>query len=191
MAIIDDIKRDSRTKNVLAQTNTKTVSVPPASTGLTGDQLPAEVFSVSDFDLVKNQIHLEEENFQLMEALNTMGQITNMQSQSGPIPGTYQNVLVTDTTGSGSPVSTLFQPDSGQVWMLIAAQTSSTLNADAAALNLTDSTTSVKIARETAANTDFEPIASPIYITYENRLTVTYSNATGNCTSRAAVIRVR
>jgi hypothetical protein len=191
MAIVDDIRKDVRTKNVLAQTNTKTVSAPPSSTGLTGDQLPAEVFTVDDFDLVRNQVHLEEKNFQLLEALNTMGQITNMQSQSGPIPGTYKNVVVTDTTGSGSPVSTLFQPDNGQVWMLIAAQTSSTFNADAAALNLTDSTTSVKIARETAANTDFEPIASPIYITYENRLTVTYSNATGNCTSRAAVIRVR
>ena len=50
VAIVDDIRKDARTKNVLAQTNTKTVSAPPSSTGLTGDQLPAEVFTVDDFD---------------------------------------------------------------------------------------------------------------------------------------------
>ena len=118
MAIVDDIKRDRRTKNVLAQTNTKTVSAPPASTGLVGDQAPAEIFTVTDFDLVKNQIHLEEENFQLMDALNTMGQITNMQSQSGPIPGTLKIVTSTNTTAGNNNA---FQPDAGQVWELTAA----------------------------------------------------------------------
>ena len=114
MAIVDDIKRDRRTRNVLDQTNTKTVSAPPASTGLVGDQLPAEVFTADDFDTVKNQVHLEEKNFQLLEALNTMGQISNMQSQSGPIPGTSVIKTVTVTDGN---VTTLFKPDAGQVWL--------------------------------------------------------------------------
>ena len=56
VAIVDDIKRDRRTKNVLAQTNTKTVSAPLAATGLVGDQAPADIFSVSDFEVVKNEL---------------------------------------------------------------------------------------------------------------------------------------
>jgi hypothetical protein len=113
VAIVDDIRRDRRTKNVLAQTNTKTVSVPQASTGLVGDQAPAEIFTVSDFDLIKNQIHLEEENFQLMEALNTMGQITNMQSQSGPIVGTG---FIHVTLNPSSSAQDGFIPPAGTIW---------------------------------------------------------------------------
>lgn len=115
MAIVDDIRRDKRTTNVLNQTNTKTVSAPPASTGLTGDQLPAEVFTVSDYDLVKNQVHLSTENMELIETLNRLGRVTNMQSQSGPIPGTS---AIKSTSASGATNLTIFRPDAGQVWML-------------------------------------------------------------------------
>ena len=116
MAIVDDIRNDKRTKNVLAQTNTKTVSTPPSATGLTGDQLPASVFTVADFDQVRNQVHLEENNFQLLEALNTMGQITNMQSQSGPIPGTMKGEVVSLSAGfNGS----FFTPGENEVWQVL------------------------------------------------------------------------
>ena len=117
MAIVDDVRKDKRTKLVLAQTNTKTVSVPPTSTGLTGDQLPDEVFTVDDFDLIKNQVNLEDRNFQLIDALNKIGQITNMQSQSGPIPGTAK--IVTASAASSGIIATVFQPPAGQVWKLI------------------------------------------------------------------------
>ena len=116
MAIVDDIRKDRRTQNVLAQTNTKTVSTPPTATGLVGDQLPAEVFTVDDFDSVRNQVHLEEKNFQLLEALNTMGQITNMQSQSGPIPATMKGEVVSLSAGvNGS----FFTPGENEVWQVL------------------------------------------------------------------------
>jgi len=117
VAIVDDIKRDSRTKNVLAQTNTKTVSAPPSSTGLTGDSLTQEIFTIDDFETVKNQVHIEEANFQLLEALNIIGQITNQQSQSGPIPGTqqvFESPTVTDSTRTIA-----FTPDPGTVWSIM------------------------------------------------------------------------
>ena len=192
MAIVDDIKKDRRTKNVLAQTNTKTVSAPSASTGLVGDQLPAEVFTAADFDLVKNQVHLAEENFQLMEALNVMGQITNMQSQSGPMPGTSKIVTVTDTTGSGTPRVTLLQPDPGQVWLFYGAQTGGSLNANAAQIKLYDGSTTIKIASETASATTFDPVAQgPIYVTHEVYMVMDFVSATGTCNGQAAFVRVR
>ncbi len=195
MAIVEDIRKDRRTKNVLAQTNTKTVSVPPASTGLTGDQLPAEVFTVDDFDLVKNQVHLEEENFQLMQALNVMGQITNMQSQSGPIAGTMKLVDGTgDTSGS---TFTVFKPDAGQVWQLIALDfnvTGGTGNTTVITY-LSDGNDTVKLYEVTTASTSLiisDDIDAPIYVTsdcYLQGIWARTSGTSGNFT--AAVIRVR
>jgi hypothetical protein len=182
---------DSRNDQVIGQVQTKTVGPPKASTGLVGDQDPGLGLKSTDFDTIANQVTLESVNQQTLDTLNRIGMATGARSYSGPIPETSKNVVVTDTTGSGSPISILFRPDPGQVWQFIAGQTSSTFNASAAALLLVDETTSVKLARETAANTDFEPVSSPIYITYDNYLAVQYSSASGNCTSRAAVIRVR
>lgn len=116
MGIVEDIKKDRRTRNILAQTNTKTVSAPAGSTGA-GDSLPASVFTVADFDLVKNQVHLQEENFQLMEALNTMGQLTSMQSQSGPIPGT---MAIEFSLSTSAETTTVFQPNAGEIWQVVA-----------------------------------------------------------------------
>lgn len=194
MAIVDDIKRDRRTKNVLAQTNTKTVSAPAASTGLVGDQAPAEIFTVTDFDLVKNQVHLEEENFQLMEALNTMGQITNMQSQSGPIPGT-QKIVSVSSTGAAA---TVFRPDQGQVWELVAiSQTRTNGTASTTtALRLSDGSNTVML-EEFSDNTGEVPLAtneaSPIRISYDNFLTVAFSPSANadSINAFASVIRVR
>ena len=193
MAIVDDIKRDRRTKNVLAQTNTKTVSAPSASTGLVGDQLPAEVFTAADFDLVKNQVHLAEENFQLMEALNVMGQLTNMQSQSGPMPGTASLVQVSDSTGTGSPRVTFLKPDPGQVWLFYGAQTGGSLNATSAQIKLvSDSGGTVKIAQETAAASTFDPVGQgPTYVTHEVYMVIDFPGASGTCNAQGVFIRVR
>ena len=194
MAIVDDIRKDKRTKLVLAQTNTKTVSVPPASTGLTGDQSPAEVFSVDDFDIVKNQVHLEEKNFQLLEALNTMGQITNMQSQSGPIPGT-QKIVAATVTGSGLK-STLFRPDTkGEVWQLVDA--SFDLQGSSGSVNLrlylTDGSNSV-ISEHESASADGEYTitnASPIFLTYDVYLQAWSQGTFDDVVWTAVVCRVR
>ena len=121
MAIVDDIKKDRRTKNVLAQPNTKTVSGPPSSTGLSGDTLPDDIFSATDFDLVKNQVHLSIENMELIETLNRLGRITNMQSQSGPIPGTGKIVKFTDSSPTSGQTYTVFTPNVGEVWEIVTA----------------------------------------------------------------------
>jgi len=194
VAIVDDIRKDRRTKNVLAQTNTKTVSAPPASTGLTGDQSPAEVFTVDDFDIVKNQVHLEEKNFQLLEALNTMGQITNMQSQSGPIPGTVKIVSAT-VTGSGLKAN-LFRPDAkGEVWQLVDA--SFDLQGSSGGVNLrlylTDGTDSV-ISEHESASADGEYTitnASPIFLTYDVYLQAWSQGTFDDVVWTAVVCRVR
>ena len=120
MAIVDDIKGDKRTKVVLDQTNTKTVGPPQTSTGLTGDQLPSNVFTADDFDLVRNQINLEAVNFQLIDVLNKMGQITNMQSQSGPIVGTGK---VEVFTLSGNATVAVLTPPAGQAFRITAMST--------------------------------------------------------------------
>ena len=190
MAIVDDIKKDRRTRNVLAQTNTKTVAGPPASTGLIGDQLPASVFRVEDFDLVKNQVHLQEENFQLMEALNTMGQITNMQSQSGPIPGTQ---FVLDTTSITNSQATVYQPEVGTVYQLVAASIITLDGAATMILSLKDSTTDNLVQIDTF-NATSNPIElnEPIYVTNEAFLSVRTSDASsGNARLATSLIRVR
>jgi hypothetical protein len=192
VAIVDDISRDRRTKNVLAQTNTKTVSAPPASTGLVGDQSPAEIFTVEDFDLVKNQIHLEEKNFQLMEALNVMGQITNMQSQSGPIANTAQ---VVNTNISDSGTNDVFVPGNGEVWQLNAAASSAGYTGlSFLILKITDTSNSlsVEISSQTSYNTEFS-LNEPIYIGYPCKLIIqSGGSGTGGSTDiAAALIRVR
>lgn len=196
LGIVDDIKRDKRTQNVLTQTNTKTVSAPPVATGLVGDQAPAEIFTVTDFEQVKNQVHLEEENFQLMEALNTMGQITNMQSQSGPIPGTGKIEVFSGSYSSGT-IQDIFTPAIGEVWELISADFNATLSSgtvDSVQLYISDGTNSVMIGENTGDNFDTfkDFFASPILV--DNNLTIQGRASDSNITAltvRLLLIRVR
>jgi len=194
MAIVDDITKDKRTLNVLNQTNTKTVSNPPSSTGLVGDQTPASVFSVDDFDLVKNQVHLEAKNYQLMEALNTMGQLTNMQSQSGPIPGTMS---IKTHAASGAENPTVFRPAAGQVWLLGplsldpegsgAYRAIPTLNDDDGnAVEIAD--VSGTGSAEAFVAVDW---ASPIYVTYDVYFKVNFITVDTSLTAKISVVRVR
>ena len=192
MSITDDIRKDSRTRTILAQTNTKTVGPPLASTGLTGDQAPAEIFTVSDFELVKDQINLEEANIQLLQVLNTIGQITNMQSTSGPIPNTQQ---VTNTNMTTEGFKDIIVPKQGEVWQLSACATSAGYTGMTfAILKIQDTSNSldVEISSQTSFNTEFA-LDEPIYIGYPCKLFVqTGGTGTGgSCDVNAALIRVR
>lgn len=195
MAIVDDIRKDRRTKNVLAQTNTKTVSAPPSSTGLVGDQLPAEVFTVEDFDTVKNQVHLEEQNFQLLQALNTIGQITNMQSQSGPIPGTAK--IVTASAAASGLIATVFQPSAGEVWKLIDITVvwtgnSGTINASPVLEDADGESIFVGRQSSTASHHEFPNIPQDaLFITNEVFLRGWSAGTFTSGVWKAAVIRVR
>jgi len=119
MARKEDATKDKPSTIILEQLSTKTVGPPPTATGLTGDQLPNTIFNVDDFDKIRNQINLELTNLEVLNVLNTVGQITATQSVSGPIPKTSQIVSV---TGSDSNVNkTLFTGIAGQVWELMVA----------------------------------------------------------------------
>lgn len=116
MARKKDAEEDFASKAILDQLQTKTVGAPPTTTGLTGDQLPETIFDVADFDTVKNQVTLQLSNLELLNVLNTVGQITNTQSQSGPIPksSTVEQIIsTTSATGFAG-----FQPPPGQVYLL-------------------------------------------------------------------------
>jgi hypothetical protein len=116
-----DAEEDFASKAILDQLNTKTVGPPLASTGLTGDQLPETIFKVDDFDQVRNQITLQLSNLEALNMLNTVGQITNMQSQSGPIPNTCE--IVTSGTMTGTDVTqTLKTVPAGQVFQIMEAE---------------------------------------------------------------------
>jgi hypothetical protein len=111
-----DAEEDFASKAILDQLQTKTVGAPPSTTGLTGDQLPQTIFDVADFETVKNQVTLQLSNLELLNVLNTIGQVTNTQSQSGPIPKTSKIVTAT-ATGSSQNV-TFFTPNPGEVWSI-------------------------------------------------------------------------
>jgi hypothetical protein len=111
-----DAEEDQASKAILDQLQTKTVGAPPSSTGLTGDQLPETIFSVANFDQVKNQVTLQLSNLELLNVLNTIGQVTNTQSQSGPIPKTGVTAFF-QATNSGTKYN-IFQPGPGEVYLL-------------------------------------------------------------------------
>tara|TARA_R100001594_G_scaffold147057_1_gene199488 strand:- start:907 stop:1503 length:597 start_codon:yes stop_codon:yes gene_type:complete len=198
MALVDDVRADKRTRNVLTQTNTKTVGAPPAATGLIGDQLPEEVFTVADFDLVKNQVTLEENNFELLNALNIMGQISNLQSQSGPIPGTYKCEQVTSLS-SGTAVN-FFTPAKGEVWQVVECGFHVTGGGTAGFFaELKDQSNDVIVPVQDRLNVtegaiQFDDFPSGnIYHTEEVRFQLKYVNVSGttNVNAVAAFIRVR
>ncbi len=147
--------------------------------------------SVSDYHLIQDPIHIQDTNIDALELSNTVGQATNTQSQSGPMPGTHENVEVTDTTGSGNPNGVLFQPEAGTVYQLVGASTD-TLNATRCELSLWDGSIYVEVGSETSAATQFSPgLENPIYITNEVYLQYYFIGASGNCTVNCSVIRVR
>ena len=109
---------------------------------------------------------------------------------SGP-QNQAENVNITDTTGTGSPKGTVFQPAAGQVWQFMGASTS-TLNAARCDIFLTDGTIEVKIGTEATSSAPFDPDGTPpIYVTNDVYLGYQMVTATGNCTVRASFIRIR
>lgn len=106
---------DPQTLTVLEQLQTKTVGPPPASSGLVGDQLPGNIISISDLELVKNQINLEVDNLEAINALTTVAAIAGLQGY-GPIIDTGEITSVTlDGSGSSGKVKCA-TPGKGQVF---------------------------------------------------------------------------
>lgn len=130
-----------------------------------------------------------------MEALNTMGQITNMQSQSGPIPGTAK--IVTASAAASGSIATIFQPDSGQVWKLIDitvvwTNNSGTINASPVLEDENGEVIFVGRVSSTAGHHEFPSIPQDsLFITNEVFLRGWSAGTFDSGSWKAAVIRVR
>lgn len=73
--------------------------------------------SKDNFDIVNDPVFIDFSSEDELRRLNLVGQASNMQSQSGPIPGTAK--IVTVAAAASGSMATVFQPDEGQVWRLI------------------------------------------------------------------------
>ena len=93
-------------RQLFAQWNTKTLG-------------GSSKLGVSDYELITDGVHVEVDNLAALEAKNTVGQATNLQSQSGPIANTAQIIHFDQDTGSS--YYTVFTPGIGEVWQFIGA----------------------------------------------------------------------
>ena len=197
MARRKDAEEDRPSRTVLDQLNTKTVGAPPSSTGLTGDQLPETVFKIADFDQVKNQVTLQLSNLELLNVLNTVGQITNTQSQSGPLVGT---AIIKSVTHTSTGSIDLFAPTEG-TWLFMVASKDASVTGDTNNIRLYygDGSTSIWFAVESGTiDAPFDVLPSgPVYIDgASNPTTKIFSNcqsigAGQTITVSAAFVRVR
>ena len=195
MARKADAEADAASKAILDQLQTKTVGAPPSTTGLTGDQLPETIFDVDDFDTVKNQVTLQLSNLELLNVLNTVGQVTNTQSQSGPIPKTGQ---VTDlqVTGENDGTYTLLQPGPGEVWEILggSAKTTNVVTVRYR-VQVEDNNNSAiaEIADESVSANEviFDPSAFPVYVDENIRLRVAISGTTASSIANVNLLAVR
>lgn len=184
----EDRARMEAAKAVHDQLNSKTVGPPLPATGLVGDLEPESTVTVGDFDTVRNQFYLQIENELAMSTLNAIGQLTNMQSQSGPIPGTSQIVGVGSITNS---LVTVFKPDAGEVWQLYAAGILTLDGASTMILKLQDGTNQVVVDSGNSTSGEME-LNEPIFVTSTVWLEVRTSDASsGSAQMTAAFIRVR
>lgn len=163
---------------------------------------------VSDYELITDGVHVEVDNLEALELKNTVGQATNTQSQSGPIPGTMKittTAISYAETGAATGYKTMFVPNPGEVWLLVAASSSmaggssgqSILMGDSEPADLTTApTTYVLVSQESSTgNPYWSPLlyGAPLYFD-ENIIPVlqVYSQTTGeSSTFYGAFIRVR
>jgi len=149
----------------------------------------------ASFDLVQDPVFLNSASEDELRRINLVGQATNMQSQSGPIPGTAEGISVT-ATDAGTVVA--YKPNEGEVYQLIGASVGVKYTGQSSVLlQLRDDSTSVSIelSDSTAQGEPFPENAfiSPIYITKELFLQCTFvgSGSGGTGDVRIGVIRVR
>ena len=192
-----DAEEDFASKAILDQLQTKTVGSPPSSTGLIGDQLPETIFKVTDFDQVKNQVTLQLSNLELLNVLNTVGQVTNTQSQSGPIPDTQKIIQRTYTSTTDDEI--FFRPDSGQVWVLVGGDTVGSGGTGSIQWSLTADSSTFALIFQTSVSGQ-EPIGqnstnnnmmTPIYISHTNYLYANISAVATSVRATLSFIRVR
>lgn len=192
MARKKDAEDDPQAKLIAEQLNEFTVGPPQASTGLIGDQTPENIFDSDDFDRISNQITLQMKNVEVLNLLNTIGEITGTNSSSGPLLGSGQVAEVLDTTGSGVVTSELLVPRPGEAYEVTALDWG-TKNASACYLRIRDvnaSSGGVLVEYKTAADS-FDITLCPLRIVYPQKLVIIYGTATGDNQTNLAYHRIR
>ena len=148
--------------------------------------------SKDNFDIVQNPVFLDSTSEDELRRINLVGQATNMQSQSGPIPGTGQVAEVLDTTGSGVVTSNLLIPNEGEAYEVTALDWS-TKNASACYLRIRDinaSSGGVLVEYKTAADS-FDITLCPLRIVYPQKLVIIYGTTTGDNQTNLAYHQIR
>jgi hypothetical protein len=165
-------------RRLIDQWNTKTVG-------------GASKLSVSNYDLVSNPVHVQDSNIDALELINTVGQATSTQSQSGPIPGTGKIVVHEQTTND---VQTVFRPDIDEVWAVLGADASAYgTGQNAATLFLSDGSADMVIADSSSAgDMNDHGFRTGVYIDYNLYLSFQPNNiSSGTAVLEIALIRVR
>ena len=96
-------------RRIIDQWNTKTIGLPTTGDGL----------DVTDLETVSDAIHVQQENLENMKMINLVGQATNTQSQSGPLPNTFHIHKMNGVNGAVSWVdfASLGGPNNG-IWVV-------------------------------------------------------------------------
>lgn len=150
--------------------------------------------SADEFDSLKNAAYAQgidgsEDEYRRLLLLGT---VSDKISSSGPIPGTGKVAEVLDTTGSGTPISTLLEPAVGEAYEITAANWE-TKNANAAYWRIQDpniSGTGVLVEYKTASGT-LDITTTPIRIVYPQKFVVYYGTSSGNNQTNLAYHRIR
>lgn len=191
MARKADALIDKETLTILEQLQTKTVGAPSTSTGLVGDQLPSNIISLDDIDLVKNQVFTEVNNLEALNALNTIRQITDLHGY-GPIidSGKIDQATITQSGASGK--TKIVTPQKGQVVEILGINANWNTSPGSSVTfgfyvvnDITDDEVLLGTVSSTATspgldNNDF--LYSPMYITYPFSFRATVSTM-GSATS--------
>lgn len=149
--------------------------------------------TVENLDTISDPVFLDRNSEDELRRLNLVGQASNLQSSSGPIPGTavIKSVTVTDNS-----IATIFQPDPGQVWLWM-NWSASTSGQGGATINhytyLSDGSLNDALSVITAASTTpkNETPYSAIYVTNEVYAGVQSLITTGSVVWYGSFVRVR
>ena len=152
--------------------------------------------TVGNLDTISDPVFLDRNSEDELRRINLVGQASNLQSQSGPIPGTGQvkQTLVTDGTTGHQDV---FIPEAGEVGLVstisVKPTASGTINLS---MSLEDSTTGARAILDAStgsvtAGTIIDLINGPTLVSKECFLQAYIGTNSGGVTFDIACHRVR
>lgn len=146
--------------------------------------------TVENLDTISDPVFLDRNSEDELRRINLVGQASNLQSQSGPIPGTGVVKEITDTTGSGSPESILLEPAQGEAYHITAVEWQ-TKNANAGFYRLHDPDGSKVLVEYKLAVGTLDITTVPVICVYPQKFIVTYGTSSGDNKSNIAYHRIR